>query len=153
MRTCPQCQSTSGIRKIVYGYPDSSEAFDVSEYVLGGCCISEYDPTIKCIDCGWLGEYKSYFIPGLVMTRQLDGEDSYWIQSGMDGEWFGGLHRYFTEDGFILEQRWGIKEKVWIPTTHLTRMLSGGECTLERIPLERAKQLVPLAFQESKEIK
>ena len=87
------------------------------------------------------------------MTRQLDGEDSYWIQSDMDGKWFGGLHRYFTEDGFILEQRWDLKEKVWISTTHLTRMLSGGECTLERIPIERAKQLVSLAFQENKEIK
>ena len=87
------------------------------------------------------------------MTRDLDGEDSYWIQSDMDGKWFGGLYRYFTQDRFILEQRWGIKEKVWIPTTRLTRMLSGGECTLERIPIERAKQLVPLAFQENTEVK
>ena len=87
------------------------------------------------------------------MTRDLDGEDSYWIQSDMENTWFGSLYRYFTQDGFILEQHWGIKEKVWMPTTRLTRMFSGGECTLERIPIEHAKQLVPLAFQESKEVK
>jgi hypothetical protein len=30
---------------------------DESKYVLGGCCISDNDPTIKCIECGWKGEY------------------------------------------------------------------------------------------------
>jgi hypothetical protein len=26
--------------------------------VLGGCCISLVEPTIKCIECGWKGLYR-----------------------------------------------------------------------------------------------
>ena len=30
---------------------------DESKYALGGCCVSDKDPTRKCIECGWEGEY------------------------------------------------------------------------------------------------
>ena len=40
----------------MYGYPDGP--IDEQKYVLGGCCISDNDPTIRCIECGWEGEYR-----------------------------------------------------------------------------------------------
>ena len=55
MKTCPKCKSKSGIRKVIYGYPGG--LIDEQKYVLGGCCISENDPTRKCIECCWEGEY------------------------------------------------------------------------------------------------
>lgn len=31
---------------------------DESKYALGGCCVSDNDPSLKCIECGWKGEVK-----------------------------------------------------------------------------------------------
>lgn len=56
-KTCPSCQSESGIREIFYGLPDGP--FDESKFSSGGCCISDNDPTLRCIDCGWEGEYRN----------------------------------------------------------------------------------------------
>ena len=28
---------------------------DEERYAIGGCCVSDYDPTLKCIECGWKG--------------------------------------------------------------------------------------------------
>jgi len=39
----------------MYGYPEGP--IDEQKYVLGGCCVSENDPTLRCIECGWEGEY------------------------------------------------------------------------------------------------
>ena len=39
----------------MYGYPDGP--IDEQKYVLGGCCVSDNDPTRKCIECGWEGVY------------------------------------------------------------------------------------------------
>ena len=39
----------------MYGYPDGP--INDQKYVLGGCCVSDNDPTRKCIECGWEGEY------------------------------------------------------------------------------------------------
>ena len=25
-------------------------------YAIGGCCVSDDDPTLKCIECGWKGD-------------------------------------------------------------------------------------------------
>ena len=55
MKTCPDCSSSTGLREIVYGLPDGPVADE--KYVIGGCCISNNDPTVKCIECGWKGEY------------------------------------------------------------------------------------------------
>ena len=30
---------------------------DEEKYSIGGCCISDNDPTLKCIECGWKGEF------------------------------------------------------------------------------------------------
>ena len=55
VKTCPKCKSKSGIRKVMYGLPSGS--IDEQKYVLGGCCVSDNDPTRKCIECGWEWEY------------------------------------------------------------------------------------------------
>ena len=52
---CPQCSSKTGLREISYGLPDGP--VDEEKYAIGGCCISDNDPTLKCIECGWKGEY------------------------------------------------------------------------------------------------
>jgi hypothetical protein len=52
-RQCPACKSKN-VASIMYGYP-SSEAFELAEakkIVLGGCCISDRDPSWQCVDCG-----------------------------------------------------------------------------------------------------
>ena len=56
-KTCPHCDDSAGIREIIYGMPDGP--YDESKFVSGGCCISENDPTLRCIDCGWEGEYRN----------------------------------------------------------------------------------------------
>ena len=53
--SCPKCSSKSGLREIFYGLPDGP--VDEKKYAIGGCCISDNDPTVKCIECGWKGEY------------------------------------------------------------------------------------------------
>ena len=53
--SCPQCSSKSGLREIFYGLPDGP--VDEKKYAIGGCCISDNDPMVKCIECGWKGEY------------------------------------------------------------------------------------------------
>jgi hypothetical protein len=55
LKSCPACKSESGLREIFYGYPDGP--VDEKKYAIGGCCISDNDPTIKCIECGWKGEF------------------------------------------------------------------------------------------------
>ncbi len=54
MNPCPTCKSSSGLRKIIYGMPDGP--VDEEIYTIGGCCVSDNDPTLKCVDCGWKGE-------------------------------------------------------------------------------------------------
>ena len=34
--------------------PDSP--VDEDRYAIGGCCVSDEDPALKCIECGWKGE-------------------------------------------------------------------------------------------------
>ena len=53
--SCPQCSSKTGVREIFYGLPDGP--VDEKKYAIGGCCISDNDTTVKCIECGWKGEY------------------------------------------------------------------------------------------------
>ena len=55
MKSCPTCNSSSGLREIIYGLPDGP--VDEETYAIGGCCVSDNDPTLKCVDCGWKGEY------------------------------------------------------------------------------------------------
>lgn len=48
---CPNCNESSGIREIIYGLP--AEPVDKSKYAIGGCCISDSDPTHLCRNCSW----------------------------------------------------------------------------------------------------
>ena len=54
MKSCPTCKSSSGLREIIYGMPDGP--VDEERYAIGGCCVTNNDPTLKCVDCGWKGE-------------------------------------------------------------------------------------------------
>jgi len=53
--SCPKCSSETGLREIIYGLPIGP--VDEEKYAIGGCCISDNDPMVKCIECGWKGEY------------------------------------------------------------------------------------------------
>ena len=55
IRVCPECQESSGIREVIFGLPES--ALDESLFAIGGCCISDKDPTVVCRNCGWEGEF------------------------------------------------------------------------------------------------
>jgi hypothetical protein len=55
LKSCPLCKSKTGVREIFYGLPDGPVVS--KKYVTGGCCISDNDPTVKCIECGWKGEF------------------------------------------------------------------------------------------------
>lgn len=57
-KTCPECKSATYLREVVYGMPDGP--LDDSKYVTGGCCVSEMDPLITCISCGWEGDFKNH---------------------------------------------------------------------------------------------
>ncbi len=57
MKPCPSCQSKSGVRKILYGMPDGP--VDENKYASGSCCVTDDDPTLKCIECGWKGEFSA----------------------------------------------------------------------------------------------
>jgi hypothetical protein len=50
-KKCPQCKAENSIRKIIYGLPDGP--LDESKYLIGGCIVSDNDPTHECIKCGW----------------------------------------------------------------------------------------------------
>jgi len=52
-RVCPDCGGQSGLREILYGLPDGPP--DPKLFRLGGCCISEDDPNLTCVSCGWEG--------------------------------------------------------------------------------------------------
>ncbi len=54
-KKCPSCHSSDSIREVIYGLPDSEP--ENSRFVVGGCCISEKDPTLTCLNCGWEGEF------------------------------------------------------------------------------------------------
>lgn len=49
-----------GLREIIYGLP--AEPVDEKKYAVGGCCISDNDPSLRCIECGWEGEYKNHML-------------------------------------------------------------------------------------------
>lgn len=67
MQCCPACKSKSGLREIFYGYPDGP--VDEKKYAIGGCCISDNDPTVKCIECGWKGEFVNRIGAGLMFPK------------------------------------------------------------------------------------
>ena len=55
IKNCPECNRSNFLREILYGLPESP--LDESRYSIGGGCISEKDPTITCLGCGWEVEF------------------------------------------------------------------------------------------------
>ncbi len=51
--SCPSCGGIGSLKKIVYGMPNSD--FDFERYIVGGCCVTDDDPEIGCVKCGWKG--------------------------------------------------------------------------------------------------
>ena len=53
-RKCPACGSKR-VANILFGMPAFSkeleDVLDAGRIVLGGCCISDDDPTWQCADC------------------------------------------------------------------------------------------------------
>ena len=74
MKSCPACKSKTGLREIFYGYPDGP--VDEKKYAIGGCCISDNDPTVKCIECEWKGEYVNNIGPGPMILESLQRIDT-----------------------------------------------------------------------------
>jgi hypothetical protein len=73
MKSCPTCNSSKGIREIIYGMPDGP--VDEETYAIGGCCISDNDPTFECIDCGWKGEYVDNINPSSQILEVVELQD------------------------------------------------------------------------------
>lgn len=59
-RTCPSCGS-GRVGTILWGMPAFSEQLEADiaagRVIIGGCCVSDDDPTWACADCG-TGIYK-----------------------------------------------------------------------------------------------
>ena len=53
---CPTCKSSDGVREILYGIP--IWPLDEEKYSLGGCFVTDDNPTRRCIQCGWEGRSK-----------------------------------------------------------------------------------------------
>jgi hypothetical protein len=53
MKNCPICKTHTSLREVVYGLPEGP--LDEEKYAIGGCCISESDPSLICVECGWEG--------------------------------------------------------------------------------------------------
>ena len=53
---CPKCGTEQDVREILYGLPEGPA--DESKFASGGWCISESKPSLRCIACGWEGEFK-----------------------------------------------------------------------------------------------
>jgi len=51
---CPQCGSPK-VARILYGLPDFSPQLQKDlksgKIVLGGCCVTDSDPTWQCVEC------------------------------------------------------------------------------------------------------
>lgn len=56
LRVCPGCLDVDSVRIILYGLPVGPPNPEI--YLIGGCCVSENDPDIECISCGWQGSKK-----------------------------------------------------------------------------------------------
>lgn len=68
-QVCPRCGSKD-VLPIEYGYPDIelAEDYHQSKIVLGGCCVTDNDPTRECRKC----KHQFAFIDH---TREWEHED------------------------------------------------------------------------------
>lgn len=54
--SCPQCSEIRGLKKIIFGMPSAD--FDHDRFIAGGCLVSEVNPEVGCVKCGWEGSLK-----------------------------------------------------------------------------------------------
>lgn len=52
---CPACGSRIHMREILWGMPGPD--VDESHYSLGGCLVTGDDPELRCLKCGWQGDW------------------------------------------------------------------------------------------------
>jgi hypothetical protein len=62
-RECPTCNSSDGVRIIIWGMPIGTP--DESKYYIGGCLVFDHMPDYKCITCGWEGFKRTKKAPEL----------------------------------------------------------------------------------------
>jgi hypothetical protein len=58
MNHCPNCGSHNGVKEIIYGLP--SQPINDDDYVLGGCCITDSDPTKVCRECDFEWDFVNH---------------------------------------------------------------------------------------------
>ena len=73
----------------------------------------------------------------------------YYCQADVNnGPYSDSLFRYREDGELMYEERWNSKQKNWDPTTWLTRLLVGGDCTLVNISVGQAELLQNLESQD-----
>jgi len=88
-----------------------------------------------------------------INTNFLTDPESYFGVVDIDGYFEPGkLWRYRRENGSLFEEHWSPKNKSWESTRHLTRMITGGECSCTDMTPEQAQELVPEAFEDKDQI-
>jgi hypothetical protein len=66
----------------------------------------------------------------------------YYCQADINNRpYSGSLLRYREDSGLIYEESWNGEQQIWEPTTWLTRLLTGGDCTLVSISMSKAELL------------
>ena len=48
---CPNCSNPNGVREIIYGLP--IQPIDETQFAIGGCCVTDMDPSHLCVICGF----------------------------------------------------------------------------------------------------
>jgi hypothetical protein len=73
----------------------------------------------------------------------------YYCQADVNNAPYSDSLFRFREDGeLIYEESWNRKQGNWEPTTWLTRLLAGGDCTLISISASQAELLKNLKSEE-----
>jgi hypothetical protein len=72
-------------------------------------------------------------------------DTQYFGQTDM-GKRIFAIYRKRLADGIIYQEQWIPTTNSWVITTHLMRLLTGGDCTIAEITLELAKSSFPEAF-------
>ncbi len=51
---CPACGVVGTLKRIIFGLP--GDDFDFDKYISGGCIVTDDDPEVGCVTCGWEGK-------------------------------------------------------------------------------------------------
>jgi len=72
-------------------------------------------------------------------------ETKYFGQTDMGVRVFA-IYRMRPADGITYQEQWMPGTSSWETTTYLMRLITGGDCTITEITLERAQSSFPEAF-------